>query len=75
MEEARAVMARLDRIEAMELRAESPELILDELAALTAETERWLETEPAAGAAARRALARCLDALERAPAVPPAAVR
>jgi hypothetical protein len=67
VEEARAVIARLDRIEAMERAREPGELVLDQLALLAVEAERWLETEHTAGIAARKALERCLDALERAP--------
>ena len=67
MEEARAVIARLDRIEAMEQAREPAGSVLDQLALLAAETERWLETETTAGVAARIALERCLQALERAP--------
>ena len=65
VKEARAVIARLDRIEAMERAREPAELVLDQLAFLAVEAERWLETEHTAGAAARKALERCLDALER----------
>ncbi len=65
VEEARAVIARLDLIEAMERAREPGELVLDQLALLAVEAERWLETEQTAGAAARKALERCLDALER----------
>jgi glutathione S-transferase len=63
--EARAVIARLDRIEAMERAREPAELVLGQLALLVAETERWLETERTAGVAARKALERCLQALEQ----------
>lgn len=71
MEEARAVIARLDRIEAMERAREPAELVLDQIALLALEAERWLETEQAAGAGAQKALERCLAALERPPAGAP----
>jgi hypothetical protein len=58
VEEARAVIARLDRIEAMERAREPGELVLDQLALLAVEAERWLETEHTAGIAARKALER-----------------
>jgi len=67
VEEARVVIARLDLIEAMERAREPAELVLDQLALLAVEAERWLETEQTAGAAARKALERCLGALEQAP--------
>ena len=51
----------------MERAREPAESVLDQLALLAAETERWLETESTAGVAARKALERCLHALERAP--------
>jgi hypothetical protein len=65
MEEARAVIARLDRIEAM-ARAQAPAaLVLSELELLLPEARRWLEREgPAAAAAARVALERCLLVLK-----------
>ena len=67
MEEARAVIARLDRIEAMERGREPAEFVLGQLELLAVEAERWLESEQTAGAAARKALERCLIALERSP--------
>jgi hypothetical protein len=69
VEEARAVIARLDRIETMERAREPAASLLGQLALLATETERWLETETTAGVAARVALERCLQALERAPSL------
>jgi hypothetical protein len=64
MEEARAVIARLDRIEAM-ARAQAPAaLVLSELELLLPEARRWLEREGPAAAAARVALERCLLVLK-----------
>ncbi len=53
MEEARALLARLERIDALERR------LLSEVRALVAEGERWAEAEGAGTDAARSALARC----------------
>ena len=64
MKEARAVIARLDRIEAMELTQEPVALLLNELELLLPEVGRWLEQEGPAAIAARVALERCLFALE-----------
>jgi len=60
VEEARAVIARLDRIEAMALARAPAALVLSELELLVPETLRWLEREGPAAAAARIALERCL---------------
>jgi hypothetical protein len=57
MDEARVVMERLDRIAAIERRADaSPAELLDELRALVVEAERWArrEADPDALAAASR---------------------
>jgi hypothetical protein len=64
VEEARAVIARLDRIEAMERAQEPASLLLSELELLMLETKRWLEREKPPAPAARAALERCLLALE-----------
>ncbi|HET7572468.1 MAG TPA: hypothetical protein VFJ77_07355 [Gaiellaceae bacterium] len=45
MEEARAVLARLERIERLERRHAPPDQLLAELAALAREAERWAEAE------------------------------
>jgi hypothetical protein len=66
VEEAYAVIARLDRIEAMELAQEPALFLLNELELLALETKRWLEREGPATAVARVALERCLLALESA---------
>ncbi len=60
MEEARAVIARLDRIEAMALARAPAALVLGELELFVPEAMRWLEREGPAAAAARIALERCL---------------
>jgi len=64
VDEARAVIARLDRIEAMELAHKPAALLLDELALLLPETRRWLEREGPGPIDARVALERCLLALD-----------
>jgi len=54
MDEARAVLARLERIETLERTGASPEALLAELRALVHEAEVWArrERDPAAQAAA-----------------------
>ena len=71
MDEARAVLARLERIEALEREDAPPALLLPELQALVREAEAWArrEQDPAATAAA----AACADAFDQvaAPRRPP----
>ena len=63
MDEARAVLERLDRIEALD-RAEAPAgELLDELRGLVHDAERWLRAEPEPRGAVE-ALAGCRTALE-----------
>jgi hypothetical protein len=62
MEEARRVLERLQRIEALEQRSAPPGELLAELRTLVCEAETWLRSEPEPGAAAD-ALARCAAAL------------
>jgi hypothetical protein len=62
MDEALAVVRRLDRIEALERERANPEALLDELRALVREAEAWARAERddeaiAAVEACRRALA------------------
>ena len=56
MEEARAVLARLERIDALERARADPAVLLAELRALVREAETWArrERDPAAIAAAER---------------------
>ena len=64
MDEARAVLARLERIEALDRAEVPPADLLAELRALLRETEDWARAEPAVGAdAARGALDRCRQML------------
>ena len=61
MEEARAVIARLDRIEVLERRGAPPAAVLEELRGLLHDAEAWVRVEGDARATA--ALARCDAAL------------
>jgi hypothetical protein len=56
MEEARAVLSRLERIEALERVRADPEIVLGELRELVREAEEWArrERDPRAEAAATR---------------------
>jgi hypothetical protein len=67
MDEARAVLARLERIEALERSGAGPALLLAELRALAHEATVWarVEGDPEAAAAA----AACLEALRTADAI------
>ena len=55
MEEARAVLARLERIEALDRAHAEPRVVLDELRELVREVEIWAkrERDPRAEAAAQ----------------------
>ena len=61
MDEARAVLDRLERISALESTGAPARAVLEEVRALVAEAEEWLEVEPSARSAA--ALERCRAAL------------
>jgi hypothetical protein len=54
MDEARAVLERIERIESLDRARAEPELLLDELRALVGEAEAWArrERDPGAFAAA-----------------------
>ena len=45
MDEARAVLARLERIETLERNGAAPELLLGELRGLVREAEAWAQRE------------------------------
>lgn len=70
MEEARALLERLERIDALERAGGEPLHLLEELRALVVEAERWARRERHPGALA--AAARCRDALEEAGNLNPA---
>jgi hypothetical protein len=61
MDEARAVLARLDRIEALERDGAPPGALLEELRGLVHEAEAWVRVE--GGERAREAVERCASAL------------
>jgi hypothetical protein len=63
MDEARAVLDRLDRIEALDRDAAPADELLDELRGLLREAETWLRTEPDPHGAVE-ALAGCRQALD-----------
>lgn len=63
MDEARAVLDRLDRIEALDRAAAPAGELLDELRGLVREAETWLRTEPDPHGAVE-ALAGCRQALD-----------
>jgi hypothetical protein len=61
MDEARAVIHRLDRIEALERSGAPPEALLGELRGLIRDAEEWARIE--CDARANAAVARCDEAL------------
>jgi hypothetical protein len=66
MDEARAVLARLDRIDALERERAPAEVLLAEVRALLTEAEAWVRTEPEGTDRALDALERCRKAAENA---------
>jgi len=63
MEEARAVLARLRRIEALDRGGTPAELLLAELRALVDEAETWVRAEPVSDPAMGDAIERLRAAL------------
>jgi hypothetical protein len=61
MDEARAVLARLDRIETLEREGAPPGVLLDELRGLVRDAEDWARKE--GGERAKDAVERCSAAL------------
>ena len=59
MEEARAVIARLERIEELERSGSPAAELLDEVRALLAEADEWVRAEPGGTERASAALERC----------------
>jgi hypothetical protein len=59
VDEARTVLARLERIDDLEARGAPPGALLAEVRVLLAETEEWLAVEPVGTARAAAALTRC----------------
>jgi hypothetical protein len=62
MDEARAVLRRLDRIETLDRRDAPADVLLDELRGLLRDAEAWLQAEPEPHGAVQ-ALAACRHAL------------
>lgn len=65
MDEARKLLARLERIDA--LSGEAPEALLPELRALVVEAEAWARREGGAGASAGSAIDALREAVDRSP--------
>jgi hypothetical protein len=63
MDEARAVLARLERIEALDRRGTPAGVLLEEVRALLGEAEAWVRAEAAGGDQAQDAIERCRAAL------------
>jgi hypothetical protein len=61
MDEARAVLARLDRIETLEREGAPPGVLLDELRGLVHDAEAWASVE--GGERAKEAIERCRSVL------------
>jgi hypothetical protein len=68
MDEARAVMRRLRRIEALEREQARPQTVLAEVRALLVEADAWVSAERGGTERAAEALARCRAELEAGPA-------
>jgi hypothetical protein len=65
MDEARNVLARLDRIDDLQARGAPPGALLAEVRVLLAEAEEWLDVEPVGTRRAAAAVARSRAALAR----------
>jgi hypothetical protein len=61
MDEARAVLARLDRIEALDREGAPPGVLIEELRGLVQAAEEWAKLE--GGERAKTAIERCASAL------------
>ncbi|HKP17594.1 MAG TPA: hypothetical protein VJT84_03880 [Gaiellaceae bacterium] len=64
MNEARRVIARLDRIDALERAQALPDILLAEVRALLRDAEEWARVEPEPPHPALQAVARCRQMLE-----------
>jgi hypothetical protein len=69
VDEARAVLTRLERIEALERAGSPAHLLLGEVRALLAEAEDWVRAEPGGTELAAAALERCARAFEEGRAI------
>ncbi|PWU21094.1 MAG: hypothetical protein C5B48_11705 [Candidatus Rokuibacteriota bacterium] len=65
MDEARAVLARLDRIDELESSGAPAGILLAEVRALLCEAEAWVRAEPIEARDATKAITRCRGALDR----------
>lgn len=65
MEEARAVLERLERIDRLERAGTPASEMLQEVRALLAEAEAWVRAEPGGTGRAEEALEHCNDALSK----------
>jgi hypothetical protein len=72
MDQARAVLHRLERIEALEREGASARSLLAEVHALLEEAEAWVRAERDGTDLAEHALRRCRDAVAPREAEPPA---
>ena len=66
VEEARAVIRRLERIDALDRSAAPADVLLEEVRALLREAEAWVRAEPDGTDPAADALERCREALKTA---------
>jgi hypothetical protein len=66
MDEARAVIARLERIERLEQRGAAAREVLAEVRGLLSDAEAWVRSEASGTDLAEAALERCRDALQEA---------
>jgi hypothetical protein len=64
MDEARRLLARLDRVESLDREGAHPGVLLAELRALIAEAEAWTRAERTVPEEAAEAVARCRKRLE-----------
>jgi len=64
MDEARAVLERLERIEGLEASGAPAAVLLAEVRGLLADAEAWVRTEPSGTDLAESALERCREALK-----------
>ena len=67
MDEARTVLERLERIEALDRQGAPAAVLLEELRALVREGEEWVAAEGGTARRAALALERCRAALEEVP--------
>lgn len=64
MDEARAVLSRLDRIERLERHGAPASTLVPELRSLVSEAEAWVRVEPASTGRAESAIERLREAVD-----------